>query len=331
MKKLIIKLTIFLGFISFTNILYADSSEFNLWLKDFKIVALEKGISKKTISLILDDAVFLDKVIIYDNRQPEFFEKTKTYIGKRATDRATKEAKKKYLVNKNIFDKVEKEFKVEKEILLALWSTETNYGRNLGKMDIVSSLATLSFDKRRSAFFTEQLLILLELVDKKIIQKEMLYGSWAGALGNFQFMPSSIKRYGIDYDKDGKIDLKKSNSDAIASAANYINKMGWKYKKGCFREVKFNKEVNKILFNHSARNIKNKKNIKFWLSNGITPLDNEKFDNLKEKVALVLPDGDLSSPKYLVFENYELILKWNRSLRFGLSVCTLSKAIKNEI
>ena len=322
-------LTIFLLF-QF-NYSFASTSDFNIWLSNFKVLAEKKGISKKTINLILKDAIYLDKVIIYDNRQPEFFEKTKVYISKRASKKSAREAKNKYLQNKEIFDEVEKKFKVEKEILLALWSTETNYGKNLGKMDIVSSLATLSFDKRRSKFFTDQLLILLRLADKNIVNKEMLYGSWAGALGNFQFMPSSILRYGIDYDKDGLIDLKKSNHDSIASAANYINKMGWIYKGQCFNEVIFTKEIDKTLFNHSARNIKNKEKIKKWLKIGVERQDNKSFINNNENAALVLPDGDLNSPKYLVFQNYEKILKWNRSLRFALSVCTLAKAIKNEI
>ena len=140
--------------------------------------------------------------------------------------------------------------------MLALWSIETNYGKYFGKMDIVSSLATLSFDKRRSEFFSRELLTLLKLVDDKILSKNMLFGSWAGALGNFQFMPSTILNYGIDYDNDGRIDLKRSMPDSIASAANYMNKIGWKYKNACFTQVNFNKEINKKLFNHSARNIK---------------------------------------------------------------------------
>ena len=231
--------------------------------------------------------------------------------------------------NRNIFDKVEKEFQVNKEIILSLWSTETNFGKNLGKMDILSSLATLSFDKRRSEYFTGELLTLLKLLDKNIVKKESLYGSWAGAMGNFQFMPSSIEKFAIDYDKDGVIDLKKSKLDAIASAANYINKIGWKKDTPCFNEVSFSKDINKKYFNHSARNISNKNKILSWEKLGI--IIKNKYDGSDNtKAALVLPDGDITSPKYLVYDNYEKILKWNRSLRFALSVCTLAESIKNE-
>ncbi len=311
--------------------LKANSSDFNLWLKDFKILAKKKGISSLTINSYLNDVKYLDKVIVYDNRQPEFFEKTNVYISKRSSKKSLKKAKKKYKEYSSIFKKVEKEFNVEKEIILALWSIETNFGNYLGKMDIISSLATLSFDKRRSAFFTNELLILLKLADKNIVSKEMLYGSWAGALGNFQFMPSTIMKYGIDYDGDNKIDLKKSLPDSIASAANYINKAGWVYKDKCFQEVVFTKNIDKKYFNHSARNIKQKKRSEFWIKKGLKSKEVKKDLDFNDDIALVLPDGDKNSPKYLVSKNYETILKWNRSLRFALSVCTLSEMIKNEI
>ncbi len=309
----------------------ATDKAFGRWLENFKIEASQKGISQQTIDEILSDAKFLERVIVYDNRQPEFFEKTKLYISKRATKKAAKKAKIKYRENKKIFDEIEKKFKVEKEFLLALWSTETNYGNNFGKMDIVSSLATLSFDKRRSQFFTNELIILLSLVDQKILNKKMLYGSWAGALGNFQFMPSTILNHGIDYDGDNKIDLKYSMPDSIASAANYIRKLGWKYNHYCFAEVKFLNKVDKKYFNHSARKIKNKNNSKKWNDIGLVFLNNGNSIDLKGKTALILPDGDVNSPKYLTSENYEKILKWNRSLRFALSICTLAEMIKNEI
>tara|TARA_B110000967_G_scaffold204694_1_gene247688 strand:+ start:30 stop:1037 length:1008 start_codon:yes stop_codon:yes gene_type:complete len=330
MLNLLKNLFIGLTFLFYFSIASANQSSFNQWLDKFKITAKKNGISDKTINNVLTKAVYLEKVIIYDNRQPEFFEKTDTYISKRASRRAVKKAIITLKKNKLIFEKVEKEFNVDKEILLALWSTETNFGNNLGKMDIVSSLATLSFDKRRSEFFTGELLTLLRLVDKNIIKKETLFGSWAGALGNFQFMPSSISNHAIDYDKDGYIDLKESKPDAIASAANYINKIGWKRNAPCFDKVEFDKEIDSSFFNHSARNITNKKNLSSWKKMGI------KFNNLDKNNnnlvgALVLPDGDASSPKFIVYNNYELILKWNRSLRFGLSICTLAKLIKDEI
>ena len=307
--------------------------DFNIWLKKFKITAHEEGISEETINNSLKNAKYLEQVIKYDRYQPEFFEDTKTYIKKRATRSRMLKAKGLLIKNKKLFDEVEKEFKVEKELLLALWGIETNFGKHVGKMDIISSLATLSFDKRRSEFFSKELIILLKLIDQKLINVDTLYGSWAGAFGNFQFMPSSIENYAIDYDKNNKIELKQSLPDAVASAANYISKIGWEYQSACFHKVELTKPISKKYINTSAKKIKNYRTIKLWKKKGI--VDIEQISD-KNKAALVIPDlavpeGNENSPAFLVFENYEKILKWNRSLRFGVTVCILANMIKNEI
>ena len=320
-----------LFFVLFATSSFSSSNEdFNSWLIKFKKDAIKKGISEKTVNSTLKNVKYLENVIKYDRKQPEFFEDTKTYIGKRATRSRVRKAKKIFKENESLFYEIEKKFNVEKEILLALWAIETNFGKHVGKMDILSCLATLSFDKRRSDFFTEQLLILLKLIDKKLIDPNTLYGSWAGAFGNFQFMPSTIKNYAIDYDKNKKIELKKSLKDSAASAANYINRIGWKYKTHCFKGVSIKHSIPKKYKNTSARNIKNHLTVKKWKK--LKVLNPEDFkSNNNEKAALIIPDGNDDSPAYLVFSNYEKILKWNRSLRFALTVCTLAEMIKNEI
>ena len=300
---------------------------FDSWLSSYKKFVLSKGVSKNTIDLVFKNVKYLEKVIGYDRRQPEFFEDTITYVTKRANLSRTNKAKKLLEENSDLFIKVENEFLVEKEILLALWGIETNFGKHVGKMDIISSLATLSFDKRRREFFSSQLLILLQLIDKNLIDPDILYGSWAGAYGNFQFMPSTIKNYAIDYDGNNKIELKKSLHDSAASAANYINKIGWKKGEPCFYRVKLEKKISKKYINSSARNIKNRLKISKWKKKGIVSFDDKEI-NSNLKAALILPDGNENSPAYLVFQNYEKILKWNRSLRFAISVCTLSNKIK---
>ena len=179
-KKLnIIIKCLFLYLIFFTNV-FANQN-FDLWLKKFQKTAIESGISIKVVNEIMSNAKFLPKVIEYDRYQPEFYEDTFTYIKKRSSNKKIKAGIKLYNQEKITIEKIEKEFNVEKELLLALMGIETNFGKYLGKMDIVSSLATLSYDERRSAFFTEELLILLKLVDNNIINKNILYGSWAGA------------------------------------------------------------------------------------------------------------------------------------------------------
>ena len=302
-------------------------TNFETWLTSYKKIALEKGISQKTIDIAFKEVKFLEKVIEYDRRQPEFLEDTVTYVSKRATNSRAKKAEQLFKTNAYLFNEVENEFSVEKEILLALWGIETHFGKHVGKMDIISSLATLSYDKRRRDFFSIQLLTLLRLIDKKLIDPSKLYGSWAGAYGNFQFMPSTISRYAIDYDKNNRIELKKSLEDSLASAANYINKIGWKKGEPCFYRVKLTKKMGKKYINLSARNISNKLNISKWKRKGVVNIDGSELQS-NLKAALILPDGKPETPMFLVFDNYEKILKWNRSLRFGISVCTLAQMIK---
>ena len=313
--------------LTFNSSISISEESFDSWLASYKKFVLSKGISQNTINIVFKDVKFLEKVIFYDRKQPEFFEDTLTYVSKRANLARVNKAKKLFKENSNLFIKVENQFSVEKEILLALWGIETNFGKHVGKMDIISSLATLSYDKRRRDFFSKQLFILIKLIDDKLIDHNTLQGSWAGAYGNFQFMPSTIKNYAIDYDGNNKIQLKSSLRDSLASAANYINSIGWKKDEPCFYRVILGEEVKKKYINTSARNIKNRLKISDWEKKGILSYDKKKLkSNLK--AALIMPDGNEDSPAYLVFRNYEKILKWNRSLRFAISVCTLANKIK---
>ena len=185
--------------------------EFENWKLSFKKIALENNISEKTFDRVMSDTKFLSDVIKYDRYQPEFYEDTKTYISKRTSSKKVSLGKKFYEKNLTLINAVENEFNIERELLLALMGIETNFGTYVGKMDILSSLETLSFDKRRSEFFTNELLILLRLIENDQIDYKTLYGSWAGAFGFFQFMPSTMKNYAIDHDGNGYIDLKNNN------------------------------------------------------------------------------------------------------------------------
>ena len=327
----IYKIFIFFLFfkIFFINTIFIVNAEetFDSWLLSYKTFALKNGISQETINVAFENVKFLDQVIKYDRKQPEFFEDTITYVNKRANILRVHKAKKLLKKNTNLFIDIEKKFLVEKEILLALWGIETNFGKHVGKMDIISSLATLSYDKRRRDFFSSQLLILLKLIDNKLLNPKTLYGSWAGAYGNFQFMPSTINKYAIDYDGDNKIELKLSLEDSLASAANYINKIGWKKGQPCFYKVKLTSKINKKYINSSARQINYRLKVSKWKKKGVVNYNGTDL-NSDLKAALILPDGKPGSPTFLIFENYEKILKWNRSLRFGISVCTLANMIK---
>ena len=331
----IIKILLFIS-IFFCNLTYANINiEFENWKKDFKKVALSKDISEETFNIAIENTRYLPNVIKYDRYQPEFYEDTKTYISKRASLKKLKQGLELYEQNQELINKIEKEFKVEKELMLALMGIETNFGNYVGQMDILSSLATLSFDKRRSEFFTNELITLLKLIETKKVDHKSLYGSWAGAFGYFQFMPSTIDNYAIDYNNNKEINL-KNNIDAFASAANYLSKIGWRTERPCFYKVVLKDNIPNKYLNTSAQKIKNKKKLSFFMKY----IEKDKLPsnlNFNYKVAIVTPDKDIVkdaeklTPAYIVYDNYEVILKWNRSLRFSLAVCTLKDKFENEL
>ena len=330
----ITKITFFIFWIiSFLNAAIANET-FEDWKINFKKFAVDQGISLKTLNEHIDKSKFLPDVIKYDRYQPEFYEDTKTYISKRTSNKKVKIGNKVYKNNTKKIDIISKKYAVDKNLLLSLMGIETNFGNYLGKMDIISSLATLSFDKRRSEFFTKELIVLLKLIDKKTVDPNALYGSWAGAFGNFQFMPSTIKNYAIDFDDDRKISLKKTD-DSFASAANYLNELGWKNSNPCFFKVNLKKSIPNQYLNISAKKIHNIKKV-MYLKKYIYDSDFlNTYDHLN--AAIITPDAEIVenpdklSPAYIIFDNYKLILKWNRSLRFALAVCTLKDKFNNEL
>ena len=331
----LIKYILIIFIISFTSSFSNDQIDFQKWKKNFKKIALKNNISETTFDIVMAKVKFLPDVIKYDRYQPEFYEDTKTYISKRTSKKKVSKGIDFYKDNLKLINTIETKYKIEKELLLALMGIETNFGTYVGKMDILSSLATLSYDKRRSDFFSKELLILLSLIEKDQIDYKTLYGSWAGAFGFFQFMPSTMKNYAIDYDNNNYIDL-KNNNDAYASAANYLSKIGWKDDQPCFYKINLSKEIPKKYLNVSAKNLHDKKKLKYfrkYISNNQN-LD-KKFDNLTASIITpdkdIIPDAENLNPAYIVFNNYEIILKWNRSLRFSLAVCTLKDKFNDEL
>ena len=333
MRKIsIIISSLLLMLITFTKV--NSDEKFSSWIIEFKKKAINEGISEKTVDAVMNNAIFLPKVIEYDRYQPEFYEDTKTYVSKRTSKDKVKKGKRIYKKNKNLINIVDKEFKVEKELLLALMGIETNYGTYLGKMDIISSLATLSYDKRRSEFFSNELITILKLIDQNKVDKDILFGSWAGAFGNFQFMPTTISNYAIDYNNNSIIELKEAE-DSFASAANYLNKIGWRKNEPCFFNIELNENIPRKLLNTSAKKIKHKKKFRYY-KKYIKEFENLNIaDNVK--VAIITPDSDIVEdnnklkPAYLVFPNYDRVLKWNRSLRFAIAVCTLKNKFEDEL
>ncbi len=326
-----LKLKIFLIiclFTIFNSSISLSNEKFNEWLIEFKGRAINQGVSKDTVDNALKNAKFLERIVALDRKQPEFFEKTYEYLDKRVNEPRIQAAKKLLSENSILLQKVNAKFKVDNEILVALWGIETNFGVNKGKVDIISALSTLSFDNRRSEYFEKELIILLKLIDKKIVKYESLYGSWAGAIGNFQFMPSTIQNYALNFDESSDIDLINSFQDSLASAANYLKTIGWNEKDIWGFEIQTDKEFDKNLISPDSRNFKNKitvaqlKLLGFKNKNGSKILITDKKEGW-----LIRPDGE-DGPIYIVFDNFLRLLEWNRSLRFAITVGTLSDKIK---
>ncbi len=326
-----LKLKIFLIiclFTIFNSSISLSNEKFNEWLIEFKGRAINQGVSKDTVDNALKNAKFLERIVALDRKQPEFFEKTYEYLDKRVNEAQIRAAKKLLSENSILLQKVNAKFKVNNEILVALWGIETNFGVNKGKVDIISALSTLSFDNRRSEYFEKELIILLKLIDKKIVKYESLYGSWAGAIGNFQFMPSTIQNYALNFDENLDIDLINSFQDSLASAANYLKTIGWNEKDIWGFEIQTDKEFDKNLISPDSRNFKNKitiaqlKLLGFKNKNGSEILITDKKEGW-----LIRPDGE-DGPIYVVFDNFLRLLEWNRSLRFAITVGTLSDKIK---
>ena len=315
-------------FVIFNPTISLSNEKFNEWLVGFKGRAIAQGVSKETADNALKNAKFLERIVALDRKQPEFFEKTYEYLDKRVDEKRIQAAKNLLNENSALLEKVNTKFKVDKEILVALWGIETNFGVNKGKVDIISALSTLSFDTRRPEYFEKELIILLKLIDNKTIKYESLYGSWAGAIGNFQFMPSTIQKYGINFDEVADIDLINSFQDSLASAANYLKTIGWNEKDKWGFEIKIERTFDNNLINTDSRNLKNKISVAQLKSLGFKNKNGTEISSTDKKEGwLIRPDGD-DGPIYIVFDNFLRLLEWNRSLRFAITVGTLSDKIK---
>ena len=315
-------------FVIFNPTISLSNEKFNEWLVGFKGRAIAQGVSKETADNALKNAKFLERIVALDRKQPEFFEKTYEYLDKRVDEKRIQAAKNLLNENSALLEKVNTKFKVDKEILVALWGIETNFGVNKGKVDIISALSTLSFDTRRPEYFEKELIILLKLIDNKTLKYDSLYGSWAGAIGNFQFMPSTIQKHGINFDEVPDIDLINSFQDSLASAANYLKTIGWIEKDKWGFEVRIDKNFDSSLINSDSRNLKNKISIVQLKLLGFKNRNGSEiaYEDKKEGW-LIRPDGE-DGPIYIVFDNYLRLLEWNRSLRFAITVGTLSDKIK---
>ena len=281
--------------------------------------AERKGISLKLIKDFKTKVAFIPRVIELDRSQPEFKLTLDQYLARVVTSSRIKKANSKYKKNKKILKVISKHYGVQARFLVSLWGIETDFGRLTGGFPVVSALSTLAFEGRRHKYFKKELFNALKIINDGHITLSKMTGSWAGAMGQCQFMPSSFINYANDWDKDGSKNIWTSKPDVFASAANYLNKVGWSDKITWGRKVyigQFNKELKENKYY-----LLNK-----WSSSGILNDNKTKLPNVKIKARLIIPN-DYGNYGYLVYNNFNSLLNWNRSNYFAIAVGKLSDSI----
>lgn len=313
--------------VNINDTLSADTNQnFEAFLLNIRIKATRQGISKTTLDRAFSGLTPNPKIIKFDRNQAEFTLNFWRYINSRVSNNRLEKGRVKLEKNRPLLERIYKKYGVQPSILVAFWGLETNYGKYVGKMNLVRSLATLSFDLRRREFFTKELLILLKLIDQERLPHNA-EGSWAGAMGNTQFMPSNVAAYGVDADKNGKLDLWGSKEDIFHSSANFLKRIGWHRGEHWGREVIIPKD-----FNFALANLKVKKPVRKWESLGVKPADGKKIIRSllsSPQASLILPMG-YKGPAFLVYRNFHAILRWNRSIFYALSVGHLSDRLNGQ-
>ncbi|MDB3893499.1 lytic murein transglycosylase [Candidatus Thioglobus sp.] len=294
-----------------------ESQSFEDFLLDIRQKAISRGVSTKTLDQVFLELTPNPKVIKFDQTQAEFSQNFWRYLGSRVSEYRLNKGDQKLKLHQQILQENYQKYGVPPHIIVAFWGLETNYGSNTGNLNLVRSLATLSYDRRRRDFFTEQLLTLLTLIDEHKIPPNAK-GSWAGAMGNVQFMPTNVAAYGVDADQDGEIGLWDNTQDIFSSAAYFLQEIGW------VRGQRWGREVSiPSTFDYQLATLSVKKTVNEWRTLGVKMADGKSLPNSTMKASLILPMG-FKGPGFLVYPNFRAILRWNNSILYALSVGHLS-------
>ena len=304
-----------------TTSVFANSQSFEDFLDKVRKTATEQGVSKSTIDKAFFELKLRPSVIESDNAQAEFNENFWHYVNKRVSKVRLNNGKNTLQKNATLLNKTSKKYGVPAYVIVAFLGLESNYGNYMGNEGLVRSLATLAYDQRRSKFFTKELIAVLKLIDKNSIPFDAT-GSWAGAMGAVQFMPTNVIAYGVDANNDGKVDLWNEKADIYASAANFLNKLGWKNGEKWGREALIPKN-----FDYRLTGLNNEKTVNEWASLGVRRGNNSNLPKSNFKASLIVPMGH-RGPAFLVYRNFNAIMGWNRSILYALSVAHLSDRLK---
>ncbi|HYE50427.1 MAG TPA: lytic murein transglycosylase [Azospirillaceae bacterium] len=301
----------------------AATPDFGQWLDQLRGEARTKGISDRTLETALSGVQPIPRVIELDRRQPEGSISFETYVKRVLTPARVKKGRELYAKHKAVLTEVGKKYGVQPRFIVALWGIETGFGSNTGGFKVVDALATLAHDGRRSDYFRRELLNALTILEEGHIAPTAMKGSWAGAMGQSQFMPSSFLKYAQDFDGDGRRDIWGTQADVFASAANYLSTVGWDPDQTWGREVRLPKKA----FDPAAvAGLDKARPLSDWGRMGVRAADGKPLPKRSLKAALVIPDGP-KGRAFLVYDNYRTIMDWNRSTYFATTVGLLADRI----
>lgn len=301
------------------------ADDFSACVLELKKIAKKEGLSTDTIKNTLGEVNYVARVIELDKKQPEFSQTFDNYFSLRVSDRRIKEGRRLLHKNHELLYKLTEKYGVPAQYLMAFWGLETNYGTYKGKMPVLDSLATLACDPRRSEYFTGELMKALKLKETYQFEVSTMVGSWAGAMGHTQFMPSAYADYAIDGDGDGKADLWNSTVDALTSAANFLQKLGWQSNERWGREVTLPKD-----FSYEYVGKTHEQPLIKWAELGVMKNNGKLLSTHDMSATLYLPAG-YQGPAFLGYKNFDVIMRWNRSIFYAIAVGHLADRINGGV
>ncbi len=287
---------------------------FDLWLDRVRQEAENRGISENTLDAAFRGVSPVIRVIELDRSQPEFTRTFWSYINRRITEERIEKGRELLEKHRDLLDEIGDEYGVPPRYIIAFWGLETGFGSHLGSFRVIDALATLAYDRRRPDFFRKQLFYALRIIEQSHREPDKMLGSWAGAMGHMQFLPSVFVEYAVDYTGSGRKDIWESLPDAFASAANYLSEKGWKQGQIWGREVILPED-----FDFELSGLAHKKEIKQWSELGVRRADGTPLPDEDMEGSVILPQGH-EGPAFLVYENFRVIMKWNRSVNYAVSV-----------
>lgn len=296
--------------------------DFSQWLEELRAEALAKGISSATLDTAFAELQPIPRVIELDRNQPEFKYDLWSYLDLVITESRIKKGREKLYTHRKLLNKIKADYGVQPRFLVAIWALETNFGANIGKFPVIGAVATLAHDTRRSGFFRNELLSALTILDEGHINISDMRGSWAGAMGQLQFMPSTFVRFAVDEDKDGRKDIWHILPDVFGSAANFLSGNGWDHDYTWGRQVYLPKDFNQELTRPNTE-----KTLTEWNELGIRRVDGKALKGGNIKASLIQTSGS-NNPTFLVYGNFRAVMQWNPSHLYALAVCHLADRLE---